>query len=291
MQIIPETKAGRVGSGLIAIVFLMWVAYAGMTIAATTRKWPPDIEALGQSGDTFGSLNALFTGAALIGVGLTVALQRQELQLARENAARDHRERFLSARINAATAALAAGVKEPPGHTLLNHDYKTRGFSMHEARVRQQIGFLRMEAEMGFSGRWSQAVETESVARYFLVLLYTEASAMRHVFRHYKEDVGESPAKGTPEAKRYDDYLEDMKSVLDQEVSCLSAQPNKACQPIFDLIFKDYQQLIEAIKETRAVGVFRAEDIDAGFCRLIDPLRAYVDQSRAERVAGVEGKT
>lgn len=70
--------AGPVIGGIVLSV-LVCVAY-WLVLAGAVPKW----EHRGQFGDSFGSLNALFSALALAGVVWTLVMQRQELSLQRE---------------------------------------------------------------------------------------------------------------------------------------------------------------------------------------------------------------
>jgi hypothetical protein len=116
---------------VLMFVVFSWAAFAGVWLAYTICTWTSvlDPAKLGQFGDTFGAVNALFSGLALTGVAYAVVLQHQELdatqeqlKLARdeakgEDAARKKSEQILdrqatallaAARLNAATAINAA---------------------------------------------------------------------------------------------------------------------------------------------------------------------------------------
>lgn len=69
------------GFGILLAVFLgLFVLYGLLTWLAFARDWSKS----GVFGDTFGGLNALFSGTALAGVIFSIILQREELRLQRE---------------------------------------------------------------------------------------------------------------------------------------------------------------------------------------------------------------
>lgn len=72
-----RSPAGWIVLGVIILVWLggVWVS---MTFGSERLAW---------FGDSFGALNALFSGLALAGVVIAIFLQRQELQLQREELA------------------------------------------------------------------------------------------------------------------------------------------------------------------------------------------------------------
>jgi len=64
-----------------AIVVIVGLWFATEPLLAW---WLPDLEKRSQLGDSFGALNALFSGLALAGVILAILLQREELRLQRK---------------------------------------------------------------------------------------------------------------------------------------------------------------------------------------------------------------
>ncbi len=62
-----------------AVVVVICLVY-GFTITILSYKW----EEKGQFGDTFGAINALFSGLAFAGIIYTIQLQRKELGLQRK---------------------------------------------------------------------------------------------------------------------------------------------------------------------------------------------------------------
>ena len=136
----------------------------------------PDVESLarfGQFGDTFGSINALFTGLALVGLVHTVLqqqkqIQQQEadLQESRQAFAREKRELFLTARLNAAVALLHA--HESRGRFSAEGDDYARLNAMREtAKLTHPVAILLSEANLGFEhGDWSPELEKLAIRDY-----------------------------------------------------------------------------------------------------------------------------
>lgn len=61
---------------LIALPHLLWVGWALWGVGLFTRRWPAaDLQALGQTGDLFGGINALFAAYAFTGVALAAYFQ------------------------------------------------------------------------------------------------------------------------------------------------------------------------------------------------------------------------
>ncbi|MCD6365303.1 MAG: hypothetical protein J7M14_05455 [Planctomycetes bacterium] len=109
-----------VGAIIISIVLALW----GGSFFVVTRAWvrgehtdegPAAIDRYGLFGDSFGAVNSLFSGLALIGVVLAIFLQREDLKLQREDfrASLDAQERAVrmqqfQVRIAALSSALQA---------------------------------------------------------------------------------------------------------------------------------------------------------------------------------------
>src|SRR3954447_4954476 len=104
-------------AAIVAAILALIVWLACLTIALR-EAWCKDKEAIaasGQIGDTFGAVNALFTGFALIGLVYTAVLQRQEIRTQEQDSQenkralqRESRSLFLAARLNATVALLQA---------------------------------------------------------------------------------------------------------------------------------------------------------------------------------------
>lgn len=65
-------------------IFILWISSYFLLTAAFAGVAKGDIETIGAFGDSFGALNALFSGLAFLGVILALILQKQELQAQRE---------------------------------------------------------------------------------------------------------------------------------------------------------------------------------------------------------------
>lgn len=169
---ISNQTPGRVARWAAVFVLGLWLIWMAAAAAGTTRKWPPDISALGQSGDTFGSINALFTGLALIGLVYTVFLQRVEIDDNRQSLEMNRREQFLSARLNARTALLQAAIaaaehdRESSRESVIPHRINSSG------RVRIEtlsLEVLLCEIHGGVSPEpWNLDVERSALADYCL---------------------------------------------------------------------------------------------------------------------------
>jgi hypothetical protein len=144
----------------ICFVVGFWVVCC--TIAALIAIFcAPWISISGQFGDTFGSVNALFTGLALIGVAYGVMLQRkqiadQEKEAEHERAAirTQARELYLTARLNATVALLQAHESTTKTIELLDNQQLRLYYKAHAAReslkLSQNISLLLFETRLGF---------------------------------------------------------------------------------------------------------------------------------------------
>jgi hypothetical protein len=178
-----------------AVVTSVWLGWFVIWLRkAITSPTESEMAKFGQFGDTFGSINALFTGLALIGIVYTVLQQQRQLQQKeadsqenRKALAREKREQFLIARLNATAAMLQA--QEARAALLGEDDTCGRIESERETRrLSQQLSILLCEAKLGFEiGDWDEGLETLAirghVRLYFEELLYrcrlTEVNAYR----------------------------------------------------------------------------------------------------------------
>jgi hypothetical protein len=78
-----------VAAGLGALI--MWFSWALVPIVAPVLGWPWSPEPLGQWGDAFGALNALFSALAFVAVLLTLTQQQKQID---EAATDQHLQRF-----------------------------------------------------------------------------------------------------------------------------------------------------------------------------------------------------
>ncbi len=81
-----------------AFVIVVWFAWIGQEFIFRWFDVPWKVELLGQLGDTFGALNALFSALAFVGVLATLIQQREELSRQQTQIAtaekNQHRQRF-----------------------------------------------------------------------------------------------------------------------------------------------------------------------------------------------------
>lgn len=188
-------------------VLTTWTLLAivtGSYAIVSLYRWTVDPSAspvgmLGQIGDVFGTLNALFTGLALIGLVYTsykqseqvdlqkaqILLQDQELKDQRdaEETAKKDREKalireeryqFLAARLNARSAIAQANSFVPPLSSNPTPEdrelFKGKELIYRAAQLRVQI--LLEEAELGMDDNpWTSAIEREAIIRFFLRFL------------------------------------------------------------------------------------------------------------------------
>jgi hypothetical protein len=94
--------------GLFALLACVW-AISGWLINC---YYSGDVTKRGSFGDMFGAVNALFSGAALAGVIVTILLQRKELALQRKDLERAGQAHEQTAKLTAYTALLNAHTQE-----------------------------------------------------------------------------------------------------------------------------------------------------------------------------------
>ncbi len=166
----------------ILIVILPWSWLWWVTLESFQATGKRDLGAHGQFGDAFGSLNALFTGLALIGLVYTVYLQRKQTEAQTEQldaqkleASRQAREQFLTARLNAQVALLQT---KSAYNEVARDDSEVDPAIARDAAKRQvllasiAIELIRQEVKQGFEGgAWSATVEKEAIRGYFVALL------------------------------------------------------------------------------------------------------------------------
>jgi hypothetical protein len=162
------------------IVICIWTALLGVALRVYLLGSNDGIPALGQLGDTFGSLNALFTGLTLIGLVLTAFLQRSQLAAQREEIdaqkkasdldrkalAKQSRAEFLSARLQAETAILDAEREIWQQHDVPTNRFEQSARSRSLNRRLMAIQLLRFESQQGFDeAPWSLSIQKEAIRR------------------------------------------------------------------------------------------------------------------------------
>ena len=157
------------------VVAVLWAMCLKWGLQLQTQGTADKISAYGQFGDLFGSVNALFTGFALIGLIYTALQQRDQL-------VSQSREQFLAARLNATSALLHACEVRNATHT------GSDAFREHERRqiagLLQDIDILRCEAELEITySPWSPRVEVAALHRYLTNLLTDFGQQVPHTGR------------------------------------------------------------------------------------------------------------
>jgi hypothetical protein len=172
------------------IVIVFWFGCLGVALGTNPSF---KIEHLGQVGDTFGSVNALFTGVALVGLVYTIYLQlmekersektidlqRKEIASQEEEAKenrrvfeRQRREQFLTARLAATTALFQANEARALTKGDVYNSYATEESARESRKLKQQLAILRMEARRGFDGEeWNHDSEQHDIVAYIHELL------------------------------------------------------------------------------------------------------------------------
>jgi hypothetical protein len=165
--------------GALIFVFISWIVFLMLAVRAIHPADVRQISSLGQFGDVFGSVNALFTGLALVGVVYTVLLQRdqvktqdEQLSIQKVDSAKQAREQFLTARLNALVAQ--AQVRPLLRQPLLEASEAVKAANEQVylrtlSKLYIRIEVLYMEAGLGFDGGpWTPSVEREAIRRSFL---------------------------------------------------------------------------------------------------------------------------
>lgn len=155
----------------IAVGAIWLVCFAVATWRALASPSESGMATFGQFGDTFGSINALFTGLALVGLGYTVLQQQKQLQQQESDSQENHRalerekrEQFLTARLNAWTALLHA--QEVKAQMLPADDFagSLRSAVTRElSQLRSRLTILLYEVKIGFERDWDLDLERDAI--------------------------------------------------------------------------------------------------------------------------------
>jgi hypothetical protein len=161
----------------------LWVLSAAVAVAVGPA-------AAGLVGDSFGALNTLFSGLAMLGVFYAVLLQRQEIDLTRKDAkaagkARRKSDRLLrrqaeallvGAQLNAANALLVA----PPGALARDIPVSADGdvkYKNLKEVMNQYIKILMHQITSPERGPGEEVPQGGSVFRQYMIDLYRDALA------------------------------------------------------------------------------------------------------------------
>lgn len=226
-------------------------------------------ERLGQFGDTFGLVNALFTGLALMGLTYTVYLQREEMEEGRELLHRERREQFLSARLNAVVALHDARERHmaESRESFQSEDYYAQTLQSEADRLRQRIGFLRSEVRLGFDGEWTRDVMRRAVA----MTMHDFVESERRGYARMRARYARQHADGLdPDAalKKHRDYLGDMRRHVRREFALLATQPEPECSDLADAVRPELDRWTACLDRTLAADAFRDDDLEPCFLAL-----------------------
>jgi hypothetical protein len=183
--------------GATVLVGVPWVVLLIITLQPYRAGSAAGMTALGQFGDSFGSLNALFTGLALAGLVYTAHLQRRQLDAqrteiaAQEEAARENRlavrrqsrEQHLTALLNANVALSQAHGVIVAQSAALPRSYQSIVLRKQSIRLKQDISLLRCEARFGFEDELPKTEKEMRVIREYL----------HEFFRDFKTDCPVEP--------------------------------------------------------------------------------------------------
>lgn len=266
-----ETRAVWGAAGLVVGAWVVCLAAAFIAFRLSSAidedgvpvNWT---ERLGQFGDTFGLVNALFTGLALVGLAYTVHLQREQVDENREWIRREARERFLSARLNAVVAMLdahgrkmAASLDESVGQ-----DYYLHALKSEDDKLRQQIAFLRSEVRLGFDDEWTPEVGRRAVALHLLQFVETELRCFTGACGCYADDEA-GGADHLFVERRFKEYLRDMRGHVRREFSLLASQPEPECFDVYELVKPELDQWSAAVDRALAAPDIHPAEIEANF--------------------------
>ena len=181
----------------LVVVVTFWGACFGVSWLRISRSSAASpMETYGQFGDTFGTVNALFTGLALIGVAYTIRLQidqnqAQRQELDRQNAdaeeshravARQKRKQFLTARLNATIALLqAAEVRANLANTQAWREFEFHQAARESTALRQRISMLLHEVAIGFDRDWDFSLERDAIREHLISTFINYILAIRDI--------------------------------------------------------------------------------------------------------------
>jgi hypothetical protein len=135
-------------------IFVVGIWFGCFFIVVLLGCFDGYITTLGQIGDTFGTINSLFTGLGIIGVIYTLRLQQIQLEEQRKESSRNAREQLLAARLNACVASLEVLLAKrelDKRYAPLENDilrFESCVFEVESAGI--EIAMLSYEASMGF---------------------------------------------------------------------------------------------------------------------------------------------
>ncbi|WP_165067889.1 hypothetical protein [Paludisphaera rhizosphaerae] len=266
-----EARAVWSAAGLVvgAWVVCLAAAFVAFRLSAALDEEGVPVnwtERLGQFGDTFGLVNALFTGVALVGVAYTVHLQREEAEENREWIRREGREQFLSARLNAVVAMLDAHGRKMAASRdeSVGEDYYLHALKSEDDKLRQQIAFLRSEVRLGFDGEWTPEVGRRAVALHLLQFVETELRCFTGACGCYADE----EAGGTDHLsveRRFKEYLRDMRGHVRREFSLLASQPEPECFDVYELVKPELDQWSAAVDRALAAPDIHPAEVEARF--------------------------
>lgn len=106
----PESSTGRsylLGWIVLAVVG-SWAIFGMFALQPFVARVGNGMEQYGQLGDSFGVINSLFAACTVLGLVWTLRMQIEDRRIDQSERAKQSRERFLSARLEATTALLNA---------------------------------------------------------------------------------------------------------------------------------------------------------------------------------------
>jgi hypothetical protein len=232
-------------------VGLAWLNLRNSTLKAYHPAANSEMSERGQFGDAFGSVNALFTGLALVGLVYTAVLQQGQLNeqrkeiVAQDEATRDNRAalarqnraQFLSARLQAQTAIVHAHSEGLKG---FNKTYSELSpFEKHEAvrsakRLKIGVELLLLEAQWEFDDReWSPSVQKETIRLYLTRLLRWYVGSYERLEGKWSEF-------------SFNDYMQAARldvEILGESYGYIHPEIKPAIKPIMDMLNRPFTDL------------------------------------------------
>lgn len=92
---------------ILLLIFVLFTAFSVFVIYLSSATLIYPLEKLASFGDSFGVLTSLFSGLAFAGMIITILLQKDELQLQREELARASSAQEINVKLSALTALLS----------------------------------------------------------------------------------------------------------------------------------------------------------------------------------------
>lgn len=197
---------------ILIVVVALWMispyAVYQLVHAQEDKVWTDALSRMGVTGDTFGAINALFSGLAFAGVIWALLLQTQELSAQRQSDAETQRRLYEASKLQAATVDAMREITHA-------HSYKTAVELLQSEKVRAARRHVFTElAHRPFAG-WSEHDYSQAelvCATYDTVGIMTKRGALP--IEYISDNWGPSLRNSWPHlaslvAKRRTDWADD----------------------------------------------------------------------------------